>query len=66
MKAVAIMLASILSACSSAEIIIPPAGPRAMAWIDVYILAIQNGALEDDAIEFANRYSRTRQAGETK
>ena len=59
------VLALLLVACGPSANI-PSAGPRAVAWIDAYINAIQSGIDEDDAIEFANRYSRTKQAGETK
>ena len=44
---------------------VPEEGPRAVAWIEVYTLAILSGINEAKAISFANKYSETEQAGET-
>lgn len=60
-----ILCAVLLSACGSTAKV-PPAGPQAVAWIDAYIEAIQAGVDEDNAIDFANRFSRTAQAKKTK
>ena len=58
-----VVLALLGSGCVMPDAKVPAAGPRASAWIGAYIEAARAGADEAAAIEFANRYSRSRAAG---
>lgn len=66
MKLLLSVLVFAVVGCVSTAPHVPVAGPRAVAWIDAYTEAVLSGLEENEAIEFANGFARTRQAGETK